>query len=185
MWRKEGESSFRVDAITSRETQCRCALHFCAPRATGRFCLGLRLRFEKVARADSLSVAHNATIDDPSLRSIFVVNLPDFWPKRPLLILLYLGLSRWLRFHGADLAAFWNFDAILRVENSLNSMRRQSRRSLAKSMRRSARDLLHSMDVSLKPGFVLHEFKISPGNFIKKRAELINSSESGEKLEGL
>src|SRR5215469_15512748 len=47
-------------------------------------CLGERLRSEKVARAENLSVAHNETIDDPSLHTIFVINLPDFRPRRPL-----------------------------------------------------------------------------------------------------
>jgi hypothetical protein len=35
------------------------------------------------------------------------------------------------------------------------------------------------MDVSLKPGFVLHEFKISPGEFVKERIEMIDGSVLG------
>ena len=37
-----------------------------------------------------------------------------------------------------------------------------------------ARDSLHSIDISLKPGFVLDEFKISPGEFVKERIEMID-----------
>jgi hypothetical protein len=66
-----------------------------------RFCLGLRLRFEKVARAENFSVAHDSTIDEPSCSAVLVLNLSYLRPMRPLLIRLYLGLSRWFRFHDA------------------------------------------------------------------------------------
>ena len=54
MRRKEGESKFRVDAISSRETQCRRALISAQRAQLVCFCLGVRLRFEKVARAENL-----------------------------------------------------------------------------------------------------------------------------------
>ena len=43
----------------------------------------------------------------------------------------------------------------------------------------SASDSLHSMNVSLKPGFVLDELKVSPGKFVQQRIEMIDGSVLG------
>ena len=98
MWRKEGESSFRRCDQQPRDPVPMLS-DFCAVCAADLLFSRLRLPLEELARAEYFSVAHDSTVDEPSFGAVLVLNLSYLRPRRPLLSLFYLGLSRWFRFH--------------------------------------------------------------------------------------
>jgi hypothetical protein len=120
---------------------------------------------------------HDSTIDEPSLRGVLVLYLPDFWPKRAVVDSSIQGCFARFVITAQIWQRFESFSSSLRIGNRWkNSIEMRNSAIVCGINQENARHSLHSMDISLKPCFVLDEFEVSPCEFVQQRVEMVDGS---------